>query len=88
MQFVPVIYDGSEMSVSEEEKKAAYADYAALNNMENVTGCPRWVCRRTRQLFAWRTARPSPPRGRTLTSRVRWVVLLLSRPRTSMPRSP
>jgi hypothetical protein len=40
MQFVLVIYGGSERSVSEEEKNAAYADYAALNNMENVTGCP------------------------------------------------
>lgn len=50
MQFVLVIYHGSERSFSEEEKKAAHADYAALNNMKNVTGCPpRWVCRRTRQ---------------------------------------
>jgi len=40
MHFVLVIYNGSERPVSEEEKKAAYADYAALNNMENVTGCP------------------------------------------------
>jgi hypothetical protein len=41
MQFVLVIYDGSERPVSEEEeKKAAYGDYAALNNMQNVTGCP------------------------------------------------
>jgi hypothetical protein len=41
VQFVLVIYDGSnDRSVSEEEKKAAYTDYAALNEMENVTGCP------------------------------------------------
>lgn len=40
MQFVLVIYDGGERSVSEEEQRAAYADYAALNEMENVTGCP------------------------------------------------
>jgi hypothetical protein len=40
MQFVLVIYNGNEESVSEEDKKAAYADYAALNSMENVTGCP------------------------------------------------
>lgn len=39
MQFVLVIYDG-ERSASDEEKQAAYADYAALNAMENVTGCP------------------------------------------------
>ncbi len=30
MQFVLVIYRGSEMSVSEEEKKAVYAGYARL----------------------------------------------------------
>ena len=40
MQFVLVIYDGGERSVSEEDRQAAYADYAALNDMENVTGCP------------------------------------------------
>jgi hypothetical protein len=40
MQFVLVIYNGSELSVSEEERTAAYADYAALNSMENMTGCP------------------------------------------------
>jgi hypothetical protein len=40
MQFVLVIYDGGERSVSEEEKQAAYADYAVLSTMENVTGCP------------------------------------------------
>jgi hypothetical protein len=40
MQFVLVIYDGGERSVSEEEKTAAYADYAVLNSMENVSGCP------------------------------------------------
>lgn len=48
MQFVLVIYHGSyplpgrpeAESVSEEEKNAAYADYAALNKMENVTGGP------------------------------------------------
>jgi hypothetical protein len=40
MQFVLVIYNGAERSVSEEEKQAAYADYAALNDMENVTGGP------------------------------------------------
>ena len=40
MQFVLVIYNGGEPSVSEEEQKAAYADYAALNDMDNVTGCP------------------------------------------------
>jgi hypothetical protein len=40
MQFVLVIDNGSERTVSEEEKQAAYADYAALSNMENVTGCP------------------------------------------------
>lgn len=40
MRFVLVIYNGSETSVSEEDKDAAYAGYAALNNMENVTGCP------------------------------------------------
>ena len=40
MQFVLVIYNGSEGPVSEEEQKEAYADYAALNDMENVTGCP------------------------------------------------
>ena len=34
MQFVLVIYDGgSEASVSEEDQKAAYADYAALNKV-------------------------------------------------------
>jgi hypothetical protein len=40
LQFVLVIYEGSERPVSQEEEQAAYADYAALNNMENVTGCP------------------------------------------------
>jgi hypothetical protein len=40
MQFVLVIYDGGQKPVSEEDEKAAYADYAALNEMENVTGCP------------------------------------------------
>lgn len=40
MQFVLVIYNGDEASVSDAEKEAAYADYAALTNMENVTGCP------------------------------------------------
>jgi len=40
MQFVLIIYNGSEGPVSEEEQKEAYADYAALNSMENVTGCP------------------------------------------------
>ncbi|MEV0660673.1 YciI family protein [Actinomadura luteofluorescens] len=40
MQFVLVIYNGDEDAASEEDKKAAYADYAALNSMENVTGCP------------------------------------------------
>jgi hypothetical protein len=40
MQFVMVIYDGGQKPVSEEDEKAAYADYAALNEMENVTGCP------------------------------------------------
>jgi hypothetical protein len=40
MQFVLVIYDGGERSVSEDEQQAAYADYAALNEMKNVTGCP------------------------------------------------
>jgi hypothetical protein len=39
VQFVLVIYDGG-MSASEDDQKAAYADYAALNAMENVTGCP------------------------------------------------
>jgi hypothetical protein len=48
MQFVLVIYHGTYPlpgtpgweSVSEEERKAAYADYAALNKMENVTPGP------------------------------------------------
>lgn len=40
MQLMLVIYNGNEESVSEEDKKAAYADYTALNSMENVTGCP------------------------------------------------
>ncbi|MEV2196565.1 YciI family protein [Streptomyces phaeochromogenes] len=40
MQFVLIIYNGTEESVSDEDKQAAYADYAALNSMENVTGCP------------------------------------------------
>jgi len=48
MQFVLVIYHGSAPlpgtpeaeSVPEEEKNAAYADYAALNKMENVAGGP------------------------------------------------
>lgn len=40
VQFVLVVYDGGERPVSEEEQQAAYADYAALNKMENVTGCP------------------------------------------------
>jgi hypothetical protein len=42
MQFVLVIYPGGPETepVSEEEQKAAYADYAALNEMENVTGGP------------------------------------------------
>jgi hypothetical protein len=40
MQFVLVIYNGGERSVTEEEQQAAYADYAALNDMDNVTGCP------------------------------------------------
>lgn len=40
MQFVLIIYNGADGSVSEQEQKAAYADYAALNDMENVTGCP------------------------------------------------
>jgi hypothetical protein len=40
MQFVLVIYNGGEEPVSDEDQKAAYADYAALSNTENVTGCP------------------------------------------------
>lgn len=40
MQFVLVIYNGAERSVSEEERNGAYADYTALNEMKNVTGCP------------------------------------------------
>lgn len=48
MQFVLVIYHGSAPlpgtpeaeSISEEEKSAVYADYAALNQLENVTGGP------------------------------------------------
>lgn len=48
MQFVLVIYHGTAPlpgspeaeSVSAEDKAAAYADYAALNEMENVTGGP------------------------------------------------
>ncbi|HKN99475.1 MAG TPA: YciI family protein [Pseudonocardiaceae bacterium] len=40
MQFVLVIYNGTEEPVSDAEKTAAYADYAALNDMPNVTGCP------------------------------------------------
>jgi hypothetical protein len=48
MQFVLMIYHGTYPlpgtpaweSVSEEEQKAAYADYAALNKMENVTPGP------------------------------------------------
>jgi hypothetical protein len=48
MQFVLVIYHGTYPlpgtpgweSVSEEKKKAAYADYAAINKMTNVTPGP------------------------------------------------
>jgi hypothetical protein len=48
MQFVLMIYHGTYPlpgtpefeSVSEEEQKAAYADYAALNEMENVAPGP------------------------------------------------
>src|SRR5207302_11053363 len=48
MQFVLMIYHGTYPlpgtpefeSVSEQEQKAAYADYAALNKMENVAGGP------------------------------------------------
>ncbi|GAA5140006.1 YciI family protein [Pseudonocardia adelaidensis] len=48
MQFVLVIHHGSyplpgtpqAESVSEEERKSAYADWAALNGMENVAGGP------------------------------------------------
>jgi hypothetical protein len=48
MQFVLVVYHGSYPlpgtpegeRVSEEDKKAAYADYAALNEMENWSGAP------------------------------------------------
>jgi hypothetical protein len=48
MQFVLMIYHGTYPlpgtpefeSVSEEEKKAAYADYATLNEMENLTPGP------------------------------------------------
>ncbi|WP_419998884.1 YciI family protein [Streptomyces boninensis] len=40
MQFVLIIYNGTEQAVSDEEKQAVYADYAALTSMENVTGCP------------------------------------------------
>ena len=76
MQFVLIIYHGTtplpgtpESEVlSEEERKAVYADYATLNKMENMTPAPRWAFRRTRRPSAWRTARPSPPRGRTLAS--------------------
>jgi hypothetical protein len=48
MQFVLMIYHGTAPlpgtpeleSLSEEERKAVYADYAALNKMENVTPIP------------------------------------------------
>jgi hypothetical protein len=48
MQFVLVIYHGSMplpgqpgwKPVSEEEKKAVYADFAALNKLENLTPAP------------------------------------------------
>ncbi|MCP2303340.1 YciI family protein [Actinokineospora globicatena] len=48
MQFVLVIYHGTTLlpgtpeagRVSEADKKAAYADYVALNEMENWTGAP------------------------------------------------
>ncbi|WP_433326312.1 YciI family protein [Spirillospora sp. CA-294931] len=48
MQFVLVIHHGTYPlpgtpeyeSVTEEDKKAAYVDYAALNKMENWTGAP------------------------------------------------
>jgi hypothetical protein len=48
MQFVLVIYHGAAplpdmpewKSVPAEERKAIYADYAALNNLENVTPIP------------------------------------------------
>jgi hypothetical protein len=40
VQFVLIIYNGGERSVSAEDQQAAYADYAALSSMENVTGCP------------------------------------------------
>ena len=48
MQFVLLIYHGTYPlpgtprweSVSEEEKKAAYADYNTLNNIENITPGP------------------------------------------------
>jgi hypothetical protein len=35
MQFVLIISNGDEASVSDAEKEAAYADYAALTSMEN-----------------------------------------------------
>jgi hypothetical protein len=40
MQFVLVIYDGGERPLTDAEQQAVYADYAALNDMPNVTGCP------------------------------------------------
>jgi hypothetical protein len=41
MKYVLIIYEGgNDREVSDEEKKAAYADYAAINDMDNVTGCP------------------------------------------------
>jgi hypothetical protein len=43
MQFVLLIYHGTMLdsgSVSKEDEKATYADYAALNKMENMTPGP------------------------------------------------
>lgn len=40
MQYVLIIYDGGERATSEEDRQAAYAGYAELNGMDNVTGCP------------------------------------------------
>jgi hypothetical protein len=95
MQFVLIIYHGtfplpgtpeSEL-LSEEERKAIYADYATLNEMENMTPGPPLGLPENATTVRVENGSTVTTEGPYLGVGVRLADFMWSRPRTSLPRS-
>jgi hypothetical protein len=95
MQFVLIIYHGTASlpgtpeweSRPEKERRASYVDYAALNQMENLTpGPPLGLPENATTVREW--FHPSRRRDRISVPHRPLAAFTWSRPKTSMPQLP